>query len=88
MAVLWDGATGNSQARTTDISEGGCFIDTMGQVAVGEMLHLKFMPPDGEYIAVEGAVVYELTPSGFAVRFTKISDSDRKRLEALIKAAD
>lgn len=86
--VLWGGGTRASGARTTDISEGGCFIDTIGHAAVGETLDFKLLLPDGERIPVQGEVVYELPRIGFGVRFTNISDPDRERLKALLKTGE
>lgn len=86
--VLWGGATRTSGARTTDISEGGCFVDTMGHATVGETIDFKLLLPDGEWIPVQGEVVYELPLTGFGVRFTDISDSDRERLRALLKTEE
>ena len=86
--VLWGGGTRTSGARTTDISEGGCFIDTIGHAAVGERIDFKLLLPDGEWIPVQGEVVYELPRTGFGVRFTNILDSDRERLKALLETAE
>jgi c-di-GMP-binding flagellar brake protein YcgR len=86
--ILLEGTTSNHQARTTDISEGGCFIDTMGRAAVGEMINFKLLLSDDEWIAVEGEVVYELAGTGFGVRFVNISDSDQERLAARLKARE
>ncbi|MFN2493206.1 MAG: PilZ domain-containing protein [Pyrinomonadaceae bacterium] len=80
--VLWEGGTGKYEARTTDISSGGCFIDTMGQVALGETIKFKLCLQGDEWIEVEGDVTYELPRAGFGVRFTKISEGDQKRLDA------
>jgi hypothetical protein len=84
LAASWDGAGNNSQARTTDISVTGCFIDSLGQVLVGETHNFKLIPPDGEDISVEGKIIYQQPGLGFGVRFTKISDADRLRLDALL----
>jgi hypothetical protein len=86
--VLWEGGTRSAGARTTDISEGGCFIDTIGHAAVGETIDLKLLLPDGEWMPVHAEVVYELPRTGFGVRFTEISDYDRKRLKALLKTEE
>jgi hypothetical protein len=83
MEALWDGAA-RSQARTTDLSEGGCFVDTTGQAAVGEKLKMRLLSPGGQYISVLAEVIYQLPLFGFGVRFTEISDSDRRRLRALL----
>jgi hypothetical protein len=88
MAASWDGAGSNTQARTTDVSATGCFIDTLGQVVVGETLNFKLIPPEGKEISMQAEVVYQQPGLGFGVRFTKISDSDRLRLDALLERKD
>ncbi len=82
--VIWGGGTHSTGARTTDISEGGCFIDTMAYAVVGETIDFKLLLPDGEWLPLQGEVIHELPRTGFGVRFTNISDSDRKRLRALL----
>ena len=85
MEASWDGSGIKSRARTVDISATGCFIDTLAQVELGETLSLKLTLPDGEYISVQGVVKYQMPSLGFGVRFTRISDSDRLRLDALLR---
>jgi hypothetical protein len=82
--TTWEGSTSKSLARTVDISATGCFIDTLGPAEVGEMLNLRLTLPDGEFISVQGVVMYQMPSVGFGVQFTQISDSDRLRLDALV----
>ncbi len=84
--VLWAGVAGKHEARTSDITPEGCFIDSIGQVTVGEVITFKIGLPAAAWIEVQGEVVYAYPSMGFGVRFTDISDSDRKQLESLIKA--
>jgi Tfp pilus assembly protein PilZ len=84
--LAWEGAAGKYEARTSDLSMGGCFIDTIAQVAVGEMIKFKLRLPAGDWIEMQGEVVYTQPSLGFGVRFTTISDYDRKRLKWLVKA--
>lgn len=85
--VLWEGASGKYEARTGDIHTGGCFIDSTGEVGVGEMIHFKLRLPNEDWIEVQGTVVYIYPNAGFGVRFVSISsEADRKRLEWLVKA--
>ena len=86
--VLWEGGTRSSGARTTDISEGGCFVDTMAHAPVGETIDFKLLLADGQWITAQGEVVYELPRTGFGVRFTHISDPDREQLTALLKTQE
>lgn len=85
--VLWEGASGKYEARTGDIHTHGCFIDSIGEVAVGESIKFKLRLPSEEWIEVKGVVAYKYPNAGFGVRFVSISsEADRKRLEWLVKA--
>ena len=85
--VLWEGASGKYEARTGDIHTGGCFIDSIGEVAVGEIVRFKLRLPSEDWIEVKGVVAYRYPNAGFGVRFLSISsEADRKRLEWLVKA--
>ena len=83
--VLWESAMGKSEARTSDISLAGCFIDTIVKVAVGETISFKLRLPSGEWIQLQGEVKYELPRLGFGVRFKGLSDLSQKKLEAHFK---
>jgi PilZ domain len=85
--VLWEGASGKHEARTSDIHTGGCFIDSIAEVAVGEIIRFKLRLPSEDWIEVKGEVAYRYPNAGFGVRFLSISsEADRKRLEWLVKA--
>lgn len=84
--VVWEGSTGKHEARTSDLSVGGCFIDTIGQVNVGEIIKFKILLPAGEWLDVQGTVAYEYPGMGFGVSFTQLLDSDRRQLEGLVNA--
>ena len=84
MEASWEGSGSKSLARTVDISATGCFIDTLAPVEVGETLDLRLTLHDGEYFSMQGVVMYRMPSLGFGVRFTKISQSDRLRLDALL----
>ena len=84
--VIWEGGTGKYEARTGDLSTGGCFVDTIGQVTVGETISFKLRLPAGEWLELQGEVVYQYPNMGFGVRFTNVSDSNLKPLAWLVKA--
>lgn len=84
--VIWDGATARYEARTSDLTTTGCFLDTIGQATVGDTISFKLLLPAVGGIEVQGEVVYAFPNSGFGVRFTSMSDADRKKLEWLVKA--
>jgi len=82
--TTWEGSTSKSLARTVDISATGCFIDTLAPVEVGEKLNLRLTLPDGDYMSLQALVIYQMPSLGFGVRFIRMSDSDRLRLDVLL----
>lgn len=85
--VVWEGASGRYEARTGDINIGGCFIDSIGEVAVGEKIRFQLRLPKEDWIELQGVVAYKYPNAGFGVRFLNVSsEEDRKRLEWLVKA--
>lgn len=84
--VEWQGAAGRSEARTSDLSLGGCFIDTIAQAAVGEAVAVRLRLPAGGWIELRGEVTYQFPGVGFGVRFTDASEADRRRLDWLVRA--
>jgi hypothetical protein len=84
--VQWESATGKYEARTSEIGFGGCFIDTIGKVDVGETISFKICQPSGEWIELQGEVVYELPRIGFGVKFKNFSAESIKKIVELVKS--
>jgi hypothetical protein len=84
--VEWERAAGRYEARTSDLSEGGCFIDTIVAAAVGQELTFRLRLPAGGWLELRSVVTYHFPNTGFGVRFNVLTDEDRKRLGWLVKA--
>ena len=82
--AVWDGKSGNYEARVTDLSEGGCYVDTLGEANVGEILSFKLRMPTGEWLGLTGEVAHETPPMGFGLRFVYLSDEQLEKLRSLI----
>ncbi len=82
--VVWEGKTENYDARTSDLSMGGCFVDTMCRVTTGETLKLRLSLPNQDWVEVEGLVTYFSANVGFGLKFTRLSEAARKKLEKLV----
>ena len=82
--AVWDGKSGNYVARITDLSEGGCYVDTLGDAHVGEILSFKLQLPSGGWLELTGEVAHETPPLGFGLRFVYLSDEQRESLRSLI----
>ena len=82
--AVWDGKSANYTARVTDLSEGGCYVDTLGEAHVGQILRLKLWLPEGAWLELTGEVAHETPPLGFGVRFVGLTDDQIEKLRALI----
>lgn len=81
--AVWDGKSGNYTARVTDLSEGGCYVDTLGEAHVGEIISFKLELPSG-WLELTGEVAHESPPLGFGLRFAYLSDEQLEKLRSLI----
>ena len=82
--IVLNSASGNRDARISDLSAGGCFVDTIVTARVGEEVSLKMTLPPGDVIEVTGNVAYVFDGTGFGVSFTSLSDSARKSIEEFV----
>jgi hypothetical protein len=84
LEVSWEGESGRHKARISDISLGGCYLDTTGSAAPGEIIGLSIKLPDGEWLNLRGEVAYHLQNLGFSVCFTYLTDEEQYKLSQLI----
>jgi len=82
--AVWDGKSGNYSARVTDLSEGGCYVDTLGAAHVGEILSFKLQSPHGDWFELTGEVAHETPPLGFGLRFVYLTDEQLEQLRSLL----
>jgi hypothetical protein len=80
-------SSGKRTARISDISAGGCYIDTIAQVPVGEPLRLEITSTNGESMRFAGKVAYILEGFGLGVEFVDLTDEHRKFLAELLASA-
>lgn len=85
--AVWDREQARHSARVTDLSEGGCYLDTVGDVLSGETVAFRVMLPDGDWLYLEGEVRHHHHGFGFGVRFTDLNDEQREKLVLLLQIA-
>ena len=83
--ALWDGQSGNHTARVSDLSEGGCYLDSMGDATPGEILTLKLRLPNRDWLELTGEVAHHTPPLGFGIRFVDLTDEKLETLRAFIE---
>ena len=78
--------SGKRIARISDISKGGCYVDTIAQVPIGESLMLNIVGLNGISMRFSGRVAYHLEGFGFGVEFTDLTEERNEFLNMLISA--
>lgn len=76
--VIVEGATG--RARVADLSESGCYVDTMFEAFPGQRLQVEMRLPNGERLEFQGEVAYNVPSLGFGMRFVDMDAITRQRL--------
>jgi len=85
--VVWQGSSGKHDARMSEISMAGCFIDTKTQGRMlGDTVDFKVHLPAGPWVPLQGELINQEYPIGFGLRFTGLTDSDRKLLAQIVVA--
>ena len=82
--VAWED-TGQLNARISDLSLGGCFIDSVSRVSEGETVRFKLRMPAGDWIQLSGVVAYTYPNIGFGLRFVDMSAEAQSKLEQLLE---
>lgn len=84
--VVLEAMSGKHDARMSDISIGGCYIDTIGQVATGEVVVFKVHLPTGHWVQLRGEVVHYMPNVGVGLRFTRLSEEEEILIEQVVLA--
>ena len=85
--VVWQGSSGKQDARMSEISMDGCFIDSMVQGrALGDIVEFKVHLPSGPWVSLQGELVHEDHPIGFGLRFRGLTDGDKRLLAQVVVA--
>jgi hypothetical protein len=82
--IVLESASGKREARISDVSEGGCFVDTIVTVRPGEEVSLSGTLEGGENLNVKGKVAYVLDGFGFGVEFTEVSGESRQAINKIL----
>lgn len=81
----WTGASGAAVCRISDISWGGCFIQTKAEPRIGERTEVT-VSVGGQKVCVAGTVVHLDKPMGFSVQFDELSSEQLEALKPLLGA--
>ena len=81
-----EGASGHASLRLSELSAGGCYVDTRTQFSVDTAVTIRAQFPAGELVFT-GRVLYVQPGYGFGVAFDALTDSTRQQLDAFLQQA-
>ena len=84
LRVRWDGISGQNESRISDISLGGCYVDSLSRADVGEFVDLELELPSGEWLPLRGQVTTFQEGVGFGLKFVSLTEQERAALEQLL----
>src|SRR5882672_6328844 len=85
--VVWQGSTGKQDARMSEISMEGCFIDSSVQGrSLGDNVAFKVHLPIGPWVSLQGELINDDYPMGFGLSFTELTDGDKRMLAEVVAA--
>jgi hypothetical protein len=87
LEAQWEGQSGSREAHVQDLSPGGCYIESDGEVDDGERVTLRVRTPAGVWLVIHGAVAHHQPRKGFGVLFLPLAPATRYQLEDAIRSA-
>jgi hypothetical protein len=85
--AMWDSSTEAHTARVKDLSQGGCFLDSVGEVRLGEIVGFRVLMPDDDWLYLEGEVRHYSAGTGFGVQFVELNEEQTEKLHWLLRIA-
>src|SRR5678810_75278 len=86
--AVWHGGEERHSARVTDLSEGGCYLDAVGEVMTGEIVAFRVLLPDDDWLYLEGEVKHHRHGFGFGVQFVDLNEEQTDKLMFLMRLAE
>jgi len=84
LEVQWNGCDERIPDVTSDVSLGGCYVESLNPVFVGEVLSLGLRLPFGDTLPLRCEVRYHQPTIGFGLKFLNLSNFQRSCLEGLL----
>lgn len=84
LAVRWDGLLTNNCALMTDVSPGGCYINSAGRVSLDEHIRVETILASQSHLHLEGSVTHREWPLGFGLRFANFTDEKAALISQIV----
>ena len=87
LAARWEDKAGHHPASISNLSSGGCFIESQDLAMVGERIRVEIELPVMRWMNLSGEVIRQVPDNGFGIRFNTLSISEQSTLAQLIDYA-
>lgn len=84
LEIVLESESGKRDCRISDLSLGGCFVDSIANVIDGEVLGIVLHLPTGQCLKLSGEVVYIYPGFGFGLRFLNPTREEHEQLQKVI----
>jgi hypothetical protein len=74
-------------ATVTSISVFGCFVKTKGWATKGQKMYVRLWLPEGQWLPLQGTVIYHMERVGFGLTFDEIDLEDKAKIKELVSQA-
>ncbi len=81
----WSGTSGASGVRISDVSEGGCFVESLVVPPLDEPVAVMLALPLGGELRVDGHVTTVDPGIGFAVQFGELRTEQRTKIRGAVQ---
>ena len=85
LKVMWSWGPVEQGGVLRNISVGGCFIETGGEVSLGDRIQFRLSVPGFLHMQMVGMVIRRRQREGFALRFSKLSATEQALLERAVR---
>ena len=85
LTVLWEGLLTNNYALMTDMSPGGCYINSVGRVGIDENIRVDTILVSRAHLHLEGSVAHREWPLGFGLRFGNLTDEKAALISQVVR---
>ena len=75
----------NNYALMTDVSPGGCYINSAGRVSIDEQIGVDTILLSQAHLHLEGSVAHREWPLGFGLRFANLTDEKASLISQVVR---
>ena len=84
LTVLWEGHLINNYAQMTNVSQGGCYINSAGRVGIDEHIRVDTFLLSQAHLHLECSVAHREWPLGFGLRFANLTDKEAALISQIV----